>query len=1733
MMTAKRLTTRWRVAFVAMLALAGAVQAQSNIAPLGTPAVSATDPYWSNSPQGLNDGNIAWSDTAGLHVPMSAGAAKGWITWAVDYDITSVKLHHCSAGAAYVAVDYTIEALNAGGNPLNDSDWTVVATITGNTTAAPTHSFASVTTKGIRMNVTKEDPSSGGTLRFEELEVYGVAGADNDPPTISTRIPADDESSANPTADLVATFNEGIALTGAGTITLTDTTDGSSSFSIDLSSLPDSDAAVTVSGSDLTIAPTVNLEGSKDYAVQISADAIEDLSSTPNAFAGILNNNDWNFTTGEPIYEISLTNGVSAPASGSTSAAHMLDDPFAYDPADPSSQSPAQAWANPYQDNLFITDTANNWVRFEVIADGTYALDYLDVWGRSNGSAAENARHQTLVISFYTSTDGSGSPIATSASWSGISDAPEAYGRFDVTALIADATERASIRSFEIDQASVKELHLYEIRAAGSEVAGDTTAPGWEGIYPQVDTENAAGATARAQIDEAGAAYYVVLADGASAPSSAQVKAGVDYDAVTVLASGNITLTASTEGTDAFSGLSAGTAYDVYFVAEDDEGTPNLQTTPEKIDLTTTAPDTTAPAWVTDWPKVDTESAEGALSRAQINEAGTAYYVVLADGATAPDSTEVKAGTGDGGAAALASGSISLTASNEVTDAFSGLSASTAYDVYFVAEDDEGTPNIQASPTLVEFTAGIATMFITPTAEFINDGSYANRPSGTMINSGLAGSNEDAVHDGGSGTGANCWMSSGAIGGGGQRVTVDLGASYDLTKIYLWNYSEGNALNGDRSVENFTVTVSDDNVTFVAPTTGGSQTATATPNGAGSFPISDTLDMTASGVRYVRFTVNTAHGGTGSFVGIGDVGFEGALTPDTTAPGWDATYPHVDTETASGATARGQIDEDGTAYYVVLADGATAPDSAEVKAGTGDGGAAALASGSINLTANTEGTDVFSGLSDSTAYDVYFVAEDDEGTPNLQASPTLVEFTTTTPDTTAPAWEATYPQVDSGTYEGATARAQINEIGTAYYVVLADGASAPSAVQVKAGNDVGDTAALASGSIALGVSSEGTDAFTGLSPSTAYDAYFVAEDDEGTPNIQTSPTLVDFSTGTSVPLSNGGFEDPDVTANSSVAAAPASLNPTGWNGAGTGGQSLNIHNDGSVYGGAAIAGAHGGDQYVVLHTGGSNPSGAFSSVDQDTGLLWSDLTAGDALTVTAWTTYRSDVSSGSLYFRLNAVDGSSINSGLLPVTNTAAGTWTKQTWFYTVQQADVDTASNNSWGAVNVEVEMIHAVGGGGSDNQTAIDDVGLDFVVGGGDTSAPVWAGGYPKVDSLTLNGATAQAEVDEEGTAYFVVLADAAAPPSSAQVKAGTDAGDNAVQSDSIALTANTEGSALISGLVGGTSYDVYFVAEDAILNIEVSPTLVEITLPSDSTPPTISSRSPGDDAVDVFPNTSLVITFSEDVQAGTGDIVIEETGVGTFATIPVGSATISGATVSVARAVMPGDFAPFTDYHVTIAAGVIEDLAGNAFAGIATATEWNFTTGEEVFSLPLSNAGGGTAWDTSAPGNLLNDGFSYDQYAPTTTSPNHTWAYPPDSFYFSTQADDAQNYWFAELDPGTNSVDFIDVWGNNNAAAQGLHEQRSHDLVLSFYWSTDATGTPIATSAPWNGVVWNGDNANPTHGRFDVTALIDQAGTRNGIRSIRIDHSSGSNVALELYEVRAAGTAFVPTGTLFQFK
>ncbi len=126
-------------------------------------------------------------------------------------------------------------------------------------------------------------------------------------------------------------------------------------------------------------------------------------------------------------------------------------------------------------------------------------------------------------------------------------------------------------------------------------------------------------------------------------------------------------------------------------------------------------------------------------------------------------------------------------------------------------------------------------------------------------------------------------------------------------------------------------------------------------------------------------------------------------------------------------------------------------------------------------------------------------------------------LTITVADDVAPTFPIT-PALSGITASSATLTVQLNEPGTAYYVVVADGASAPSAAQVKVGQNSDGDSASPNGTITVSAAdtdATGTIDLSSLSPHTDYDVYVVAVD--GVPNLQGAATKVDLTTFNSAP----------------------------------------------------------------------------------------------------------------------------------------------------------------------------------------------------------------------------------------------------------------------------------------------------------------------------------------------------------------------------------------------------------------------------------------------------------------------------------------------------------------------------------------------------------------------------------------------------------------------------------------
>ena len=899
----------------AAIALAGTAQAQSNIAPSGT--VSAVGGWFiPNAAWGTptpevraTNGVTGWTPAEGIHGPSATLPTKIYITWLSDYDIDRVQISHCSAGEVFIARDYTIESLNPGGNPTNDADWTIQATITGNTTLVANHTFAAVTTKGIRLNLTNLGPSSGNTFRFEELEVFGVPSIDTTAPLITARMPADDATNVKPRSDLVATFDEGIALTGAGTITVTDLTDGTGTFTIDLAALPDPNGTVTVSGLELTINPTANLEATSDYAVQISADAIEDLSG--NDFAGILNNSDWSFTTGiETLFITPVTalassewsdafvnsanlvnsSGLSVNTENGTHesngiAANMwfagnVDGPL---PGDPSGNPPIVA----DQEVVFDLGTGYNLLE-------TY------VWNQNQAGIFAAARG-TEDFDIYVSADTD--PLT--ASW---------------TFLSSQTLVAASGASGE--PAQVKPLAASDVRLV------------------KFDIQTATSGAANEYVGLSEVRFEGVLADDFDPPT---ITARTPFNSETNVAV-NTGLTASFNEV-----VKKGTG-DIRvreFVGDATVHTIAVSSgdvTVSGFDVTVALPGNLTPG-IQYYVEIDSGAIQD-LSDNNFGIAGNGDWAFTTDG-TAPlistlspadEATDVSLDTS---LVATFDENIALTGAGSIT--LRNLTLGSVWDVTI------------SLPDVTQVSVSGAQLTIAPSAILFPGNDYAVRisadaiadPSGNAfggilndtdwnfttettirgvtiedVSSEIAGFNRLAVYtvDGsgfepnGPGTHSlaadgGMWLNQGVFATGTPDplstppfITYDLGATYDLNGFTVWNYNETGITSRGANAVTISVAASEGGAFTVVTTT----TFDEAPNDAitdfGQF-----IDLSSFGaagnVRLVRIEITSNHGGDNEFVGLSEIRFDGQPAPGVYAT-WAATNglsggetdPDADTE---------------------------------------------------------------------------------------------------------------------------------------------------------------------------------------------------------------------------------------------------------------------------------------------------------------------------------------------------------------------------------------------------------------------------------------------------------------------------------------------------------------------------------------------------------------------------------------------------------------------------------------------------------------------------------------------------------------------------------------------------------------------------------------------------------------------------------------------------------------------
>jgi len=454
------------------------------------------------------------------------------------------------------------------------------------------------------------------------------------------------------------------------------------------------------------------------------------------------------------------------------------------------------------------------------------------------------------------------------------------------------------------------------------------------GISRTSDTE----ATISFTTDEAGTAYYVELASGAAAPTSAAVKSDVNsLGAAAVGAnSKDVTLTAGVR--------------DIYVVVEDKSGNISL---PLKIEAAAYVDDDDVDAPVLSaggFVRTGETTAEISFTT---DEAGTAYYLVLAGGAAEPASEAVKEGTSLGAVMVGANTGKAVTVTADASN------------IFVVVEDAAGNISVPLKIEAEAYDPDDTTAPILSAGGFVRTGETTAVISFTTDEAGTA-----------------------------YYLVLASGAAEPASEDVKESTSLGAAM--------------------VGVNTGKAVTVTA-----------------AAGDIFV--VVEDAAGNVSVPIKIEAAAYDpGDITPPVLSGG------SVSRTSDTAATITFTTDEAGTAYYVELASGAAAPTNATVKAGTSLGAA--------TLGANSKTVTLTAG-----ARDIYVVVEDAAG--NISAVLKIEAGAYIAPDTTAPVLSGGSVTRTSDT--AATIGFTTDEAGTAYYLVLASGAAAPTGTAVRAGTSLG------------------------------------------------------------------------------------------------------------------------------------------------------------------------------------------------------------------------------------------------------------------------------------------------------------------------------------------------------------------------------------------------------------------------------------------------------------------------------------------------------------------------------------------------------------------------------------------------------------------------------------------------------------------------------------------------------
>ena len=117
------------------------------------------------------------------------------------------------------------------------------------------------------------------------------------------------------------------------------------------------------------------------------------------------------------------------------------------------------------------------------------------------------------------------------------------------------------------------------------------------------------------------------------------------------------------------------------------------------------------------------------------------------------------------------------------------------------------------------------------------------------------------------------------------------------------------------------------------------------------------------------------------------------------------------------------------------------------------------------------------------------------------------------------------------------------------------------------------------------------------------------------------------------------------------------------------------------------------------------------------------------------------------------------------------------------------------------------------------------------------------------------------------------------------------------------------------------------------------------SDKADPLVSTFSPVDDATGVATTSNFVLTFDENVDVETGNILIYKSDDTLLETVDITSGKVTGTGTDTITINPTANLAQETDYYIQIAATALDDAASNSYMGINDEFSWSFTSADET--------------------------------------------------------------------------------------------------------------------------------------------------------------------------------------------